>query len=176
VDKLIAPEQEALHEQLREVREIANTALERARSLSQMLHPPILDDYGLEKSIEWYVKQFEKQSSITVHYERTGTAPVIGGKVAIHVYRVVQESLTNISRHAGVTEAWVRARYSPVEMTVEVEDKGKGFSPGSGRPGMGLAAMRERAELLGGSIEITGRPDEGALIRLCVPLERVTEE
>lgn len=170
IARSIPPEQTACHAQIREVREIANQTLERARSLSQMLHPPILDDYGLEKSLEWYVKQFEKQTGIVVHYEKTGTAPVIGDKLAIHVYRVVQEALNNVARHAGTQEAWVRARYDARQIEVEVEDRGGGFSPGAKQHSMGLAAMRERAVLLAGSLEISGRPGAGTLIRLRAPL------
>ena len=175
-ERKISPEETTAREQLREVREIANHTLERVRGMSQMLHPPVLDDYGLEKSIEWYLGQFQKQTGLTVHYEKTGAAPFIGDLTAIHVYRIVQEALNNVARHAHTQEAWVRARYAPASLEVEIEDHGAGLTAGPSRPGMGLIAMRERAGLLQGSIEIAGRAGGGTLVRLCAPLSPGLDE
>jgi signal transduction histidine kinase len=156
---------------IREVREIANQTLERVRSMSQMLHPPVLDDYGLEKSIEWYIGQFGRQAGLQIHYEKIGVAPWIGDQVAIHVYRVLQESLNNVVRHSGVHEAWVRVSYTSSSVSLEVEDHGAGLPEKApeGR-GIGMISMRERAELLGGSISMGRRAGGGTRIALQVPL------
>jgi signal transduction histidine kinase len=157
---------------LREVREIADQTLDRVRGMSQMLHPPVLDDYGLERSIEWYLGQFRKQTGLDVHYEKSGVLPFIGDKVAIHVYRILQEALNNVARHAGTKEAWVRVQYRPEGMRMEVEDRGKGLPPERAKSGIGLVAMRERAELLGGRIGFTPPAAGGTLVSLDVPFER----
>jgi len=164
------PEGAEGREDLREVREIANQTLERVRSMSQMLHPPVLDDYGLERSIEWYLRQFEKQTGVAVRYEKIGIGPWIGDSVAIHVYRILQESLNNVVRHAKVQEAWVRVRYSPERFEMEVEDHGPGLGETQRARGLGLIGMRERAELLGGRIEFSRPPQGGTRVSLSVPL------
>jgi len=157
---------------LREVREVAQATLERTRSLSQLMHPSILDEGGLEKAIDWYLPVFEKQTGIKVRYEKQGASPVVTHRVAIHVYRVLQEALNNLARHSGSPQAVVRLGFPPGRLQLEVEDRGSGMPErnGAGRRGIGMTAMRERAELLQGSFEVL-RPNEGGtLVRLDVPL------
>lgn len=164
------PEGAAVREDLREVREIANQTLERVRSMSQMLHPPVLDDYGLERSIEWYLGQYERQTGMRVHYSKEGVAPWIGDTVAIHMYRILQESLNNVVRHAGVKEVWVRVRYSQEKMEMEVEDHGVGLPERPQESGLGMIGMRERAELLGGRIEFRRLAGGGTVVCVEAPL------
>jgi len=164
---------------LREVREVAQATLEKTRNLSQLMHPSILDEGGLEKAIDWYLPVFEKQTGITVRYEKQGDGPAITDRVAIHVYRVLQEALNNLARHSGSPLAVVRLAFPPGRLNLEVEDRGAGMPDqrnGSTRRGIGMTAMRERAELLQGSFEVL-RPDEGGtLVRLDVPLTDAYEQ
>lgn len=165
------PEDSPAREDLKEIREVAATTLERVRLMSQMLHPPVLDDYGLEKSIEWYIQQFQKQSGLDVHYEKIGNGPRIGDQVAIHVYRILQEALNNVVKHAKVSEVWVRAEYSLAELRLVVEDHGVGMPGSLPRRGIGLISMRERAGLLSGAIEFSGPAGGGVRITLTVPVQ-----
>ena len=169
-EKKLSAADEPVKEQIREVREIANQTLERVRTMSQMLHPPILDDYGLEKSIEWYIGQFQKQTGIKCTMRKPGSGPFIGDQVAIHVYRVLQEGLNNIVRHAQTQEAWVSASLRSPRMELEVEDHGPGLPAERPSNGMGLIAMRERAELLQGTLEFVRPPAGGTRVVLRVPL------
>jgi signal transduction histidine kinase len=164
------PEDSSARADLREVREIANQTLERVRGMTQMLHPALLDDYGLEKGLEWHLDQFRKQTGMQVHYEKMGVVPWIGDKVAIHVYRILQEALNNVARHAGVQEVWVRVRYSPQSVNLEVEDHGSGIAEPARVAGIGLVAMRERAALLHGNLDLRKPDGGGTLLRLTVPL------
>jgi signal transduction histidine kinase len=167
------PPDSPFREELREAREVAQTTLDKIRSLSQVLHPTILDDGGLEKAIDWYLPTFEKQTGIAVTYEKSGVSPPIADRVAIHIYRVLQEALNNVARHSQSQVAWVRVRFAPDRLHLEVEDRGVGMPPrgdASLQKGTGLIAMRERAELLGGSIEFLKPGEKGALVRLDVPL------
>src|SRR5713101_5259019 len=159
--------------ELSEVREIAQSTLERLRSLSQALHPSILDDYGLEKALEWYVTQFGKQTGIVIRYEKQGIGPVIGGQEAIHVYRILQETLNNVVRHSKSSNAWVRLKITPHHLRLEVEDSGIGVSEGASG-GLGLIAMRERADILQGKIELQRPVEGGTLVILEMPLAQVT--
>ena len=159
--------------ELSEVREIAQSTLVRLRSLSQALHPSILDDYGLEKALEWYVKQFGKQTGIVIRYEKQGGDPVVGGQEAIHVYRILQETLNNVVRHSKSSTAWVRLTVTADHLRLEVEDRGVGMSE-AGSGGLGLIAMRERADILQGTLELLRPPAGGTLVILEAPLAQAT--
>ena len=163
------PEDSSARADLQEVREIANETLERVRGMSQMLHPPVLDDYGLEKSIEWYTDKYAIQTGLTIHYEKIGIGPWIGDQIAIHVYRILQEALNNVVRHSGSKEAWVKVEYEPHRMELVVEDHGCGIPDRRDGAGIGLIAMRERAGILRGSIEFAKPTEGGTRVRLRVP-------
>ncbi len=159
--------------ELSEVREIAQSTLERLRALSQSLHPSILDDYGLEKAIESYVAQFGKQTGIVIRYEKQGSGPMVGSSEAIHVYRILQETLNNVVRHSKSSTAWVRLKITPHHLRLEIEDRGIGVSEGASG-GLGLIAMRERADILQGKIELQRPLEGGTLVILEMPLAQVT--
>jgi signal transduction histidine kinase len=166
-----APEGSPLKADLREISEVAQNMLTHVRSLSQTLHPSILEQAGLEGTIDWYLSTLERQTGLTVAYERDGPAISIDATSAIHVYRVMQEALNNVARHAGVTEASVRLRSNGEMIELDVEDHGKGTTPASDRRGLGIVAMRERAEMLGGTLEFLQPAGGGTLVRLRVPIE-----
>lgn len=165
-------EDSPLRKDLQEVREIAQSTLDNIRSLSQALHPVILDESGLESTLEWYLPTVERQTGVAVHYEKSGEPFAVEGATAIHAYRVLQEALNNVVKHSGAREAWVRLRFLADRLDLEIEDRGKGLVMPTGQHGIGLVAMRERAELVGGTIEFL-RPDGGGtLVRLLIPRER----
>jgi len=166
-----APEGSPLRVELREVNEIAQTTLENVRTLSQALHPVMLDETGFESTVDWYIATVERQTGIKIHYEKTGDSLPIDGSAGIHLYRILQEALNNITRHSGAREAWVRLRFLPESLELEIEDHGKGFVAAEAKPGIGMVAMRERAELLGGTIEFARPSAGGTLVRLIVPKE-----
>jgi signal transduction histidine kinase len=168
-----SPENSALRAELREVCEITQDTLDRVRSLSQALHPVMLEETGLESTLDWYLPVVERQAGIHVSYEKSGEPFPVDGNSAIHVYRVVQEALNNLTRHSGATEAWVRLRFLPQTLEVEVEDHGKGFDARAVKQGIGLVAMRERAELMGGTVEFVQPAPGGTLVRLRVPREKL---
>ncbi len=103
----------ALRAELEEVCEIAQTTLDKVRSLSQALHPVMLDEAGLENTLDWYIPVVERQTGINISYEKSGTAFPVEGSAAVHIYRVVQEALNNVTRHSGAKQAWVRLRFLP---------------------------------------------------------------
>ena len=167
-----APDDSPVREDLREMGEVAQTALDNVRGFSQTLHPSILDELGLESTIDWYLSTVERQLGLRVTYERAGQAPPIDATIAIHVYRVLQEALSNVARHSGASEAVVRLRFVTGQLQLEVEDRGVGHvAPASGSPrGLGLVTMRERAALVGGDVTLLQSPNGGTLVRLTVPV------
>ena len=162
------PEGSALAGDLREINELAQSTLNNVRSLSQALHPSLLDEAGLETTLEWYLPTVGKQAGLEIEYERAGGAPLVVGTAAIHVYRVLQEALNNVVRHSGASRAQVRLRHDGDGLQLDVEDHGRGLGAAEHR-GLGLVAMRERADLLGGTIEFLTPSEGGTLVRLRVP-------
>ena len=172
----LAPENSQMRKDLLEVREIAQSALDKVRSLSQALHPVMLDEAGLEQTIEWYVPVVERQSGIVISYEKTGQTFAVSGSSAVHIYRILQEALNNVARHSSAKRAWARLKYSDRNLELEVEDHGSGFTATRARRGLGLVAMRERAELLGGTLTFETPSVGGTIVRLQVPKESLIRE
>ena len=167
------PKDSRLHEDLHEVREIAQNTLNNIRTLSQALHPVLLEEGGLESTLDWYIPTVERQTGLKMHYEKAGKPFNVESGAGVHVYRVVQEALNNVSRHAETNEAWVRVNFLARELLLEIEDHGKGITDSKGQRGIGMVAMRERAEILGGGLEISQPIEGGTRVRLRVPREKV---
>jgi signal transduction histidine kinase len=169
-ERRILPEDSTVREQLLEVQAAAQSALGRVRTLSQALHPAVLDDYGLEKTVEWHLRNFERQTGIEVDYRQDGELPVIKGDAAIHVYRILQEALNNVARHSQASKVRVCVVSDGGDLRLEVEDHGVGLPAADHQNGLGLIAMRERAELLGGRLALLRPPAGGTLVSLEVPI------
>ena len=168
-----APEGSTLRNDLYEIRGIAQASLEKVRSLSQALHPVMIEATGLEDTVSWYLPVFEKQAGLKIHYEKSGQPYTVSGTAAIHIYRVLQEALNNVMRHAQANATWVRLRYAPNELELQIEDNGVGLPARPSKMGIGMVAMRERAELLGGTIVFGRSSHGGALVRLTIPAEQI---
>ncbi len=167
------PGESALREDLKEVQEITQSTLTKVRGLSQALHPVLLEEAGLAATLDWYIPTVERQTGLAVHYEKSGTEFPVETAAGVHLYRVVQESLNNVNRHAETKEAWVRLTYGAQELRLEIEDHGKGLRREKDQHGIGMVAMRERAELIGGTLEYE-KPDAGGTrVRLRVAREKV---
>jgi signal transduction histidine kinase len=167
-----APEGSSLRADLQEVLQTVQTTLESVRSLSQALHPVMLDEAGLESTLDWYIPTVERQTGIAISYEKQGEPFPVDGGAGVHIYRILQEGLNNVARHSEAKQAWVRLRFKPAALELEVEDHGAGIVERPNRRGIGLVAMRERSELMGGQI-IFSRPAEGGtLVHLTVPREK----
>ena len=168
-----APEGSSMRTDLQEVRQIAQDTLDRVRSLSQALHPVMLDEAGLESTLDWYIPNVERQTGIAVSYEKQGVPFTVEGSAAVQIYRILQEALNNVARHSGAKQAWVRLRFLPSVLELEVEDHGEGFNGRPAKQGIGLVAMRERSELMGGRIAFSTPADGGTVLHLSVPREKV---
>ncbi|MGD0760193.1 MAG: ATP-binding protein [Candidatus Sulfotelmatobacter sp.] len=166
------PEGSPLRADLQEVREIAQSTLDKVRTLSQALHPVMLDEAGLESTLDWYIPTVERQTGIAISYEKQGEPFAVDGGAGVHIYRVLQEALNNVARHASAKQAWVRLRFLPAALELDVEDHGVGFAERLSRQGIGLVAMRERSELMGGQLVISRPAEGGTLVHLMVPREK----
>jgi len=131
----------------------------------------------LESTLDWYIPTAERQMGLALHYEKSGAAFAVDTAAGVHIYRVLQEALSNVNRHSGGREAWVRLKFLGSGLELEVEDHGKGMiksatPPEAGAMGIGLVGMRERAELIGGRLELLQAASRGTLVRLTVPREK----
>lgn len=164
-------------EDVRAVKKIVEDTLQSVRDESQIFRPAILDDFGLQQTLEWLAAQFSRQTGVEVHYRGKLADGLFPPEAAIHVYRIVQEALNNVARHSGAREAWVTLGEKENLLDLEIRDNGHGFEarPGMKRAagqGMGLMGMRERAEHLKGSVSIRSAPQEGTTISVRIPLQR----
>jgi signal transduction histidine kinase len=131
------------------------------RTISHLLHPPLLDEAGLSSALRWYVDGFAVRSKIKLDLDLPDDFRRLPGESETAIFRVVQECLTNIHRHSGSPIARIRLRQRDHQVIVEIEDKGQGIPPekqqemtSSGAPGVGIRGMRERLRQLGGTLEI----------------------
>ncbi len=160
-----------LRGELREVNEIVQTTLNNVRGLAQSLHPSILEDAGLDDTLDWYIPQVARQLGLRIKYDRPQPTPTMNSASSIHVYRVLQEALNNVARHSGADEVSVRFRTANGVLVLEVHDRGVGIDAATERQGLGIVTMRERAELVGGTIEFLKPAEGGTLVRLQVPTQ-----
>ncbi|MGH9405478.1 MAG: sensor histidine kinase [Terriglobia bacterium] len=175
------PEAAPLLGDLQSVRAVVEETLQNVRDRSQMLRPAILDDFGLGKTLAWFVEQFSRQTGVSVHLLGNPDEISYSGDDAIHIYRIVQEALSNVARHGGATEAWVELGQDEVFLMLEIRDRGRGFSPGaemdkSAGEGFGLMGMRERAQRLNGTLEIRSAPGQGTTVSARIPLRQPQRE
>lgn len=167
-----------LRDGLREAKGVTQEALNGVRRLSQRLHPNVLHDFGLEGAVEWYVNQIRDQTGLEVRFEKPlASLAQVESERAIHIYRVLQEGLSNALRHSGATEVDVRLSILDGQVLLEVQDHGKGLPPSDSKAGgLGLVAMRERASILEGSLSITEPREGGTLVRLNAPVMSVRKD
>ena len=163
----------ALDARIATLRELAAEALEEVRSLSHTMHPRVLDDLGLVAALEWLARQTRAQSPLDVTVDATEFDPPIPALLSAALYRVAQESLRNVARHADAQHVTVRLRREGESAVLEIEDDGRGFEVALAeqrRPGMGLFSMRERIGLVNGRLTVTSAPRLGTRIVATVPL------
>ena len=163
-----APNSE-FRDQVQEATEVVQTTLEKIRSLSQSLQPVILEEQGLLATIDWHLSVFERHTGINVQYQPPQHTVSIEPAKAIHVFRILQEALNNVARHAGVNHVAVRVEAASNHLRLIIVDHGNGISD-TARPGVGLAAMRERADLIGGQLKIVKAEAGGTIVELRLPL------
>jgi signal transduction histidine kinase len=157
----------------REALGLLDALLERVRALSGDLRPALLDQLGLLAALQSLVERFAKQSGLRVDFTHSGLERRFPDAIETVAYRIVQEGLTNVVRHAGVTEASVHVEAGSDALTVRVQDRGAGFDAPSalacGSAG-GLAGMKERVRLAGGRLTIDAAPGRGTLLTAQLPL------
>jgi signal transduction histidine kinase len=160
-----------------EVAQLADQAIEEIRTMSYLLHPPLLDEVGFACAAEWFIEGFAKRSGINVEADIANSRGRLPGKMEIALFRVLQEGLTNVHRHSGASVASIHFQHEAEAVILEIRDFGRGIpeerlrllSGMSAETGVGLAGMRERLHELNGKLEIES-DGHGTSMRATVPL------
>ncbi|MBK4735752.1 sensor histidine kinase [Noviherbaspirillum pedocola] len=156
---------------LSEAASLADTALDTVRRVISDLRPSVLDQLGVWEAIAWQASQVEAQTGIPCRCVLDPELPSVDGDDGAMLFRIVQEALTNIARHAQATSVEIRAWQAGRQLVLEVEDDGVGFGAEAedAGPSWGLRGMEERARYLDGTLAFCARPEGGTLIRLAMP-------
>ena len=177
VQEIVPDDMPEIAERLGNINDLAHATLNEVHTMAIRLRPSVLDDLGLAAALRSYAKEFTEITGIKVEMQLLGMSQRLTPELETVLYRVVQEALTNVARHSGATNCRVTLKRRERVISGVIEDDGKGFDSQSvmmsdekGR-GLGLHGMKERIELVGGSLEFDSRPNDGTSIFIEVPLK-----
>lgn len=181
LDHLVShpPKAEVQQEIIATCIQVAQQSLDETRTLSYLLHPPLLDEFGFASAAKWYIDGFARRSRIDVNLDIAKDFARMPQELELVLFRVLQESLTNIHRHSGSSSAEIKVERAPNIVTLTVKDHGRGMSPEvlerfrrtRGGSSVGLAGMRERLDEIGGRLEIRSE-GQGTILAAKIPLPR----
>jgi signal transduction histidine kinase len=163
----------ASKERLERARELAERTLRTVRNIALLLRPSLLDDLGLGPALQWLAEDFTQRTGSPCEVWGENLENDLPDAVKTCVYRVVQEALHNCETHAAATRVKLSLRRSDEQITVEIDDDGRGFdteTAGASGKGLGIVGMRERAALLGGTLDLGSSPGRGCRVTLRVPI------
>lgn len=160
-------DEQSLRSRLADVREMAEATLAEVRRVIHEMRPTVLDDLGLEAAIRWLVKRYEP-TGLKVQVELSGLNGRLPDHIEITVFRMIQEACTNTVKHAAATHLKIKVARRAQALAVEVADDGRGIAPAQQARGMGLAGLRERVSLVGGTLTVQSAPKTGT--RICAEL------
>jgi signal transduction histidine kinase len=179
IEKKIEPESHGhLIDEIRMLEEQLTNNIKELRDLLLGLRPPMLDDMGLYAALETHMKNFGISNGIQTSIQMPEDRPVISRDAQINLFRIIQEALNNVGKHADASRVTIEIETSPHKLHVSIRDNGKGFSPQKARGktrNLGIASMRERTELLGGNLKIKSEPERGTNIICDIPIKPILE-
>jgi signal transduction histidine kinase len=165
--------QNAAQQHLRELEKYATSALAELRHIIADLRPSQLDDLGLAAALQWYMREFEEHYAVQTQFIVRGEPRRLSPEYETALFRIAQEGLNNIAKHAQASRTDLRLRYWPRQICLVLDDNGRGFTDEQlheAGAGLGLRGIQERAALLGGRCDIRSVPGHGTRVRVCVPL------
>jgi len=178
IEKTLHPIQPQTENDIGGAVELIEEVIEKVRKISRDLHPALLDDLGFSPALRYLAENLTEECRISVSLDISDIDALISKEAARNIYRICQEALTNVMKHAGANHVRIKTRKENGSLSLFVEDNGKGFDPleagtrAGVQKGLGLTVMRERAYLIGGTLEISSRPEGGGTrISLTIPLE-----
>lgn len=168
VDTSNAP---AIKEKFTDLLQMLDTTVKTVRRIASELRPTLLDDLGLVAAMEWHLEEFEKRSGIQKQFESAVADSQIVDSVKIGLFRILQESLTNVARHSQADVVKVSFEQKNGHLLLQIADNGKGFDINkTTSKTLGLLGMRERTKMMGGEYHIISKPGQGTTVEVSVPL------
>jgi PAS domain S-box-containing protein len=173
LNKKIGKEDTDTKSRLNQLTEMVDETVKTVRRISSELRPSVLDDLGLVAAMDWHLKEFEKRSGIKTEFLEPDMDVQLGDSVKTALYRIMQESLTNVARHADAKNVKVKLEQVGFDVILTIEDDGKGFDKQkiAGKKTLGILGMKERTTALGGKYEVISSPGEGTTIRVVTPFK-----
>jgi PAS domain S-box-containing protein len=171
LSKKIAPVDAPVKSKLDEIMEGINTTSKTIRRIASELRPSLLDDLGLLAAMEWHLEEFERRSGILKELHIPDTEIPLPDTFKIGIFRIFQESLTNVARHSGADNVFVSLTPQDNKLVLTIRDNGKGLSERQGnKKTLGLLGMKERSQMMGGQYQIRSKAGEGTTVTVIVPL------
>jgi PAS domain S-box-containing protein len=176
LNKRLGTTSEPIQEKFIELLAMIDKTVSTVRKIASELRPTLLDDLGLTAAMEWHLEEFEKRSGIHKEFARPANELEIDESMKIGLFRIFQESLTNVARHSGAEKVNVMLERRNGHIVLKIADNGKGFdAERAARKTLGLLGMKERTQMMGGVYHISGAPGKGTLVEVVVPLPESNE-
>ena len=171
LNKRLGNTSEPVREKFTELLEMTDKTVTTVRKIASELRPTLLDDLGLSAAMEWHLEEFEKRSGIHKEFERPDKELEIDDSMKIGLFRIFQESLTNVARHSGAERVNVLLERKNGNIVLKIADNGKGFDTEQAtKKTLGLLGMKERTQMMGGVYHINGMPGKGTMVEVVVPM------
>lgn len=177
LNRKIQPVSEPVKEKLTELLSLIDVTVKKVRHIASELRPSLLDDLGLIAAMEWHIEEFEKRSGIELETNLPPAELLLPEPVKIGLFRILQESLTNVARHSGAQKATIALLQKENNLILTIKDDGKGFdAENTKKKTLGLLGMKERTLMIGGEYKITGAPGLGTTVEVTVPMPVFAKE
>jgi PAS domain S-box-containing protein len=172
LNRKLAPKDSFIIEKIQSIQDLLNASIKTVRRIATELRPSILDDLGLVAAIEWQCEEFAKRAGITARFQSDTQKIVFGSGVSICLFRICQESLTNVARYAQASAVQISLQVAAKNIELIIKDDGIGFDSTTreGKKTWGLLGMKERASMMGGELVIDSIPKKGTSIEVKIPL------
>ncbi len=177
--RMLEQQPQDVKEELKDLAELSRASLAEVRKIIFDLRPMALDDLGLTAALRAYINGLQEKTGLQVELVVLGPEVPLDSALEVNAFRLVQEALSNVVKHAGVDRAWVRVETTRSQLNLVVEDEGVGFNVKevmSSPNGFGLMGMRERVEMFGGKFHVRSAPGQGTRVQISLPLEGAEEQ
>ena len=177
IKKNMSPKEEKGKQKITDLLQMIDLTIKTVRRISSELRPSVLDDLGLIAALEWLSNDFEKRSGIKTRFVADITDLDLDAGINTALFRIFQESLTNVARHAQASEVYASLKKENEKLLISIKDNGKGFviSSIANKKTLGILGIKERVALLQGEYEIISSPGEGSTVKVMVPVSSITE-